>query len=80
LARQFLSNSPDAKTALIPTDGFCPACHESLIWRDIVEIRNQFENPESEDAILPLAIEPSSPCSRLPYLALSSLFLSLSDR
>ena len=44
LAKQFISQSKNAENALIPTDGFCPACHETLIWRDLVELRNQFEN------------------------------------
>jgi hypothetical protein len=57
LARLFIANSTEARTALIPTDGFCPACHESLIWRDVVEIRNQFESQDVEDVILPLAVD-----------------------
>jgi structure-specific endonuclease subunit SLX1 len=54
-AIQFISQSPQAGTALIPTDGFCPACHENLVWRDLVEIRNQFENGQPDEDMLALA-------------------------
>jgi hypothetical protein len=54
-AIHFLAQSPHAETSLIPTSGFCPACHESLVWRDLVEIRNQFENGEPDEAMLALA-------------------------
>ena len=48
LARQFISQSPRKGAALIPTRGTCPACRESLSWRDVVELRNQLE-PELDD-------------------------------
>jgi hypothetical protein len=44
LAQQFISQAPGSGSALIPTTGFCPACHESLVWRDIVEMRNQMDD------------------------------------
>lgn len=43
LALHMISQSDNAETALIPTEGFCPACRENLIWRDVVELRNQHE-------------------------------------
>lgn len=49
LARLMISQSPNADSALIPIRVICPVCKESLRWRDIVELRNQFydENLES---------------------------------
>jgi hypothetical protein len=52
---QFIAQCRHAEMSLIPTSGFCRACHESLVWRDLVEIRNQFEDGEPDEAMLELA-------------------------
>lgn len=54
LALQFISQSPHSGTSLIPTKGFCPACRESLVWRNLVELRNQFMNGEPDEEIIDL--------------------------
>lgn len=56
LAKHLISQSPHAGTALIPTRGVCPACCESLLWRDIVELRNQFYDDNTNDSLLQVAI------------------------
>ena len=45
MALQFISCSQHSSSALLPTKGVCPSCREDLLWRDLVEIKNQmFEN------------------------------------
>ncbi|KAH0791963.1 structure-specific endonuclease subunit SLX1 [Histomonas meleagridis] len=55
LAKQFISQSPRKGASLIPTRGTCPACLESLSWRDLVELRNQLE-PDLNDGVLQISI------------------------
>ena len=55
LARILISQSPHAGTALIPTTGVCPSCCESIVWRDIVELRNNFCNDKFDDSLLQIA-------------------------
>ena len=59
LAKQLISQSPRAGLALIPTKGVCPACCESLLWRDIVELRNQYNQGMVDDeSLLHIAARP----------------------
>ncbi|EAY00761.1 GIY-YIG catalytic domain containing protein [Trichomonas vaginalis G3] len=46
MALRLISQSPSAGTALIPTHGSCPSCKENIIWRDLVELRNQIQDEE----------------------------------
>lgn len=41
LANRFIMNSPRAGMALIPTKGVCPLCRTDILWRNVVELRNQ---------------------------------------
>jgi structure-specific endonuclease subunit SLX1 len=59
-AIQFIAQNEHAGTALIPTDGFCPACHENLVWRNLIEIRNRVESGQPDEEMLALACPPLS--------------------
>ncbi|OHT01848.1 GIY-YIG catalytic domain containing protein [Tritrichomonas foetus] len=47
LARRFIEKTSNSTSTLIPTEGTCPTCNEKLLWRNVVELRNQISDKDS---------------------------------